>query len=282
MKLKTLKLSENEIKALQHQMQAYPMREIDHAHFQAKLDKGTITAYKSGKVVFSGEDALLYSQQFEKRISDQAGSDEVGTGDYFGPVVVCAAYIKESQVEFLKKLSIMDSKQISDAQILTIAPKLMKELIYSVLILDNPKYNQIHQSLNMNAIKAQLHHRAFQHLKEKLNGQLPELSVVDQFTPEVNYYKYLTDDYGIRSLHFETKAENKYLSVACASIIARYTFLESLKQLSNYYDIQFPKGAGTLVDTFGIEFVQKHSFNELTRVAKLHFKNTQRIKDALK
>ena len=281
MKLKTLTLTPTQIDTLHHQMQAYPLRQIDHAHFQAKLDHGTITAYKSGKVDFAGDDALLYAQQFEKAEISQAGSDEVGTGDYFGPVVVCAAYVEEKQLAALKEINIMDSKQISDAQIKVIAPKIMKLLTYSVLILDNEKYNEVHKKLNMNAIKAQLHQKAYQHLREKLGGKLPDLVIVDEFTPASNYYKYLNDDYGINHITFETKAEDKYISVACAAIIARYTFLQALTQLSEHYEINFPKGAGAQVDQFGIRFVNKYSLKELNRVAKVHFKNTQRIKESI-
>ena len=40
----------------------------------------------------------------------QAGSDEVGTGDYFGPVCVCASYVTQDNVDFLIKLGVRDSK----------------------------------------------------------------------------------------------------------------------------------------------------------------------------
>ena len=33
----------------------------------------------------------------------QAGSDEVGTGDYFGPVCVCASYVTKDDVDFLSE-----------------------------------------------------------------------------------------------------------------------------------------------------------------------------------
>ena len=63
---------------------------------------------------------------------------------------------------------------------------------------------------------------------------------MDQFAKPDFYYRYLDDDYGITHLHFETKAENKYLAVACASVIARYYFLEAIKQLSKKYHFVFP------------------------------------------
>ncbi len=277
MKTKTITLTPQQIKSLQHQMSAYPTRVLDYTHFQAKLDQGTITAYTSGKVVFSGDDGLLYAQQFETSQNEQAGSDEVGTGDYFGPVVVCACYVSENQVEWLKQFNILDSKQITDHDIYELAPHLMKELTFSVLILDNAKYNEIHQTTNLNAIKARLHQKAYDHLKNKLNGYLPSLCVVDQFSPKEKYYAYLLDDYGITHLHFETKAENKYISVACASIIARYTFLKALEQLSNKYELTIPKGASNKVDQFGKTFIKKYGKEALKNVAKLHFSNTSRI-----
>lgn len=44
----------------------------------------------------------------------QAGSDEVGTGDYFGPVVVSAVIVSKENEDVLRNLKIQDSKQIND------------------------------------------------------------------------------------------------------------------------------------------------------------------------
>ena len=81
----------------------------------------------------------------------------------------------------------------------------------------------------------------------------------------------------IKNLNFETKAENKFIAVACAAIIARYAFLDYFDQLSEKYDFMFPKGAGKSVDIKGKEFVKIHGGSALRDVAKLHFINTQRI-----
>ena len=39
------------------------------------------------------------------------GSDEVGTGDYFGPIVVTSCYVNINDVDKLDKLGIRDSKK---------------------------------------------------------------------------------------------------------------------------------------------------------------------------
>ena len=74
-----------------------------------------------------------------------------------------------------------------------------------------------------------------------------------------------------------TKAEDKCLSDACASIISRYIFLKEFDKLSDSLHIPLPKGAGKDVDTIGQEIVEKYGKEKLEEVAKLNFMNTGRI-----
>ena len=251
------------------------------AHF--KTEECTIIIYKSHKVVFSGPMASHHASIIQATLPNKAhaGSDEVGTGDYFGPVCVCAVYISDDQFSWLDQLSIKDSKQLTDDKILELAPKLQAKLVYSLLILPNDKYNKQHQVDNMNALKAKLHNQAYLHLQKKVNH--PFKAIIDQFTPKAQYYKYLADQPEIfHQLTFETKAENKVLAVACAAIIARYAFLKSMDQLSQQVGLTLPKGASELVDQTGVMLVNKHGFKILDKVAKVHFKNTEKIKELLK
>mgnify|MGYP002236808741 CR=1 FL=1 len=61
-----------------------------------------------------------------KEAQDQAGSDEVGTGDYFGPVVVASCIVTKEAREKLAHLGIQDSKQVDDAKIRKLAPIIKK------------------------------------------------------------------------------------------------------------------------------------------------------------
>ena len=206
----------------------------------------------------------------------QAGSDEVGTGDFFGPVCVCASYLDEKTYQIISGLNLTDSKKLTDEYILKIAPKLIRNVKHSLLILDNEKYNQVIEDNNLNQIKAKLHNQAYINLRKKIK-KLPEIIIVDDFCGEEKYYQYLKNEKTIKNIHFETKAETKYLSVAIAAIISRYAFLTKMNELSDKYQMLFPKGAGTIVDDFTKEFVNRYGLNELKKVAKLNFKNAQRI-----
>lgn len=277
MKTQTIKMTPEEIKALKKQYQNCTIRtDIQHAHFQIKGSDFTITAYKSGNVVFQAQDLTLHTPKPIEKVMEMAGSDEVGTGDYFGPITVCAVILKEDDYAKIPTTEIMDTKQMQDDTILRIAPLLMEALDYSLLILDNEKYNEIHKTHNLNAIKAKLHNQAYVNLSKK--HTLPKLAVIDQFAPAPLYFKYLQGEKEIyRDVQFVTKAENQYLAVACAAIIARFAFLKRLDAYSTHYGMTFPKGAGQQVDTFGAFFVAKYGIETLKKVAKVHFKNTEKI-----
>ena len=284
----TLKLKSIQEEQLFKTFSEFQTTPPQYAKWQLKPENCVITCYTSGKTVFQGKDANVYTAAFMEVQDEipntattnqypQAGSDEVGTGDYFGPVCVCASYITKDDVDFLVKLGVRDSKQMSDADMLKIGPLLMERIPHSLLIVPPQKYNQVHESNNLNAIKAKLHNQAYINLAKKI--ELPSFKIIDQFTPETSYYRYLKNEPQIiRGIHFETKAEDKYLSVAVGSIISRYGFLKTWEEMEQKYNMTLPKGSGDKVDVVAQEFVERYGFDRLGEVAKLHFKNTEKIR----
>ena len=284
----TLKLKSIQEEQLFKTFSEFQTTPPQYAKWQLKPENCVITCYTSGKTVFQGKDANVYAAAFMEvrdEISTptttshypQAGSDEVGTGDYFGPVCVCASYVTKDDVDFLVKLGVRDSKQMSDADMLKIGPLLMERIPHSLLIVPPQKYNQVHESNNLNAIKAKLHNQAYINLAKKI--ELPSFKIIDQFTPETSYYRYLKNEPQIiRGIHFETKAEDKYLSVAVGSIISRYGFLKTWEEMEQKYNMTLPKGSGDKVDIVAQEFVERYGFDRLGEIAKLHFKNTEKIR----
>ena len=85
----------------------------------------------------------------------------------------------------------------------------------------------------------------------------------------------------ITNITFTTHAEDKCLSVAVSSIISRYIFLKEMKKLSSELGINIPKGASVEVDKVGATIVNKYGINKLNEIAKINFKNTDKIKELL-
>ncbi len=274
----------------------------EYVRFFAQTDYVSITVYFSGKVMFQGQDAkneydmwvaLLQYQETEKPkqiakaktpifnnyFYPSIGSDEVGTGDFFGPITVCAAYLDPDSIEYVKTLGINDSKKIKDEKILVLGDMLKDKITYSLLVLHNDKYNELQErGFNMNKIKAYLHNRAILHLLKKINGT-PEV-IIDQFAEEKLYFRYLASEREVyRNLSFHTKAESKYASVGIASIIARYAFLKHFDNLSKDAGYHLPKGASNEVDKVAARMIKDKGEAYLRHYAKLNFKNTQKAKN---
>ena len=64
---------------------------------------------------------------------NSVGSDEVGTGDFFGPIVVTASYVNKKDIPFLESLGVRDSKQITE--------ELKKKLNRTTINWKNSTYN---------------------------------------------------------------------------------------------------------------------------------------------
>ena len=284
-----------------------------YAIFQADEADTVVTLYESGKVVFQGVsadiDANLWKEterhlnpsakiveknseekkkkekeeiQINKKIyyASTIGSDEVGTGDYFGPIVVTGAYVAKENIPFLEELGVKDSKKLDDAKILEIVPKMIQKIPYACFVLSNQEYNQKYSSdINMNKIKAILHNKVLLAMTQ----QYPNIDyvVVDEFAKPKVYFNYLKETPTYRNITFLTKAESKCLSVACASMISRYVFIKEFAKIEKIVEMALPKGASTQVDEVGLKLVQKKGIDVLEKFAKVNFKNTEKIKKLL-
>lgn len=277
--------------------------------FQADTGDTIVTLYESGKAMFQGVSADIEASMWEnigknkddldyfidnddkeKDIKDEItipmeitsiGSDEVGTGDYYGPIVVTASYVKKEDISFLTELGVRDSKKLSDEQILKIVPKIIKRIPYKTIMLSNKEYNEKYgKEMNMNKIKAILHNKV---LSDIAKDSVYDYIVIDQFEPEKSYYNHLKEyDNPLKGITFITKAEDKCMSVAVSSLISRYIFIKEIDKLGDKYGIFLPKGANYYVEDVGIKLAEKYGIEVLKNVAKLNFSNTDRILKEIK
>ncbi len=287
-----------------------------YAVFQVKDFDCTTTLYESGKVMFQGigadieasvwmeEERILNNRHIQKELDKKEkkdkdkdkdkkdfrllnmstiGSDECGTGDYFGPIIVVATYVDKKDIMYLDELGVKDSKKITDDKIISIAPKLIKKIPYSAIILDNETYNKNYSTeINMNKIKAILHNKVLVSLLNKGPFDYEKI-VVDQFVYPKKYFEHIKEVQNkVTNIYFLTHAEDQCYSVAAASIISRFIFLQEMDKISDKYKIVIPKGAGPLVDETAKIIVEKYGIEELSKIAKTNFKNTDKVKELLK
>lgn len=209
---------------------------------------------------------------------NQIGSDEVGFGDFFGPIVVVGVYFKEKDKKLLEEYNIQDSKKLNDKKINEIVPKILSKFAYSLLVVNNEKLNSLFDSgYNLNRIKSILHNTVLLNLQKKIKRN--DVSIyIDQFTEPERFYSYLSDQSEeIQNVVFKTKGESYFPSVALASCIARFAFINKMNELNKKYNMTFPYGASTVVDNFTQEFIKKYGKEELIKVCKKNFKNYKKL-----
>ena len=291
-------------KMIEYYMDKRKEKTPPYAVFQAVEADTVVTLYESGKVMFQGisadidanmwkdQEKFLNNIDVDTRTTEEKkesmidksnyyfsaiGSDEVGTGDYFLPIVVTACFMDKVNIKFLESLKVHDSKKLTDKKILSIAPLIMKRIPYESIILSNKEYNEwVNKGINMNKVKAIMHNKMLFKMKSK--GFNYDKIIVDQFCLPGVYYNYLRQIKDkVTGITFMTKAEDKNLSVACASIISRYIFLKEQEKLEKSLGMSIPKGAGIKVDEIGKELVKSKGKDLLNDISKISFKNTDRI-----
>ena len=267
--------------------------------FAAALPDVRVSMYKSGKVMFQGSGAVREAERWGSQIPTSStsvnkpssqlpegfanfsvlGSDETGTGDFFGPITVAACYISKEHIPLAQELGCKDSKQLNDTMIRKIAPDIKATFPHSILVLPMVKYNEAtDKKWSQGKIKALLHNQALKHVLRKIDPEKPEAILIDQFAEKGIYYRHIADEPEIirEDVYCATKAEGLHVSVAAASILARFAFLEEMDKLTESTGFVIPKGAGAKVDEVAARIIRKRGIDYLRTITKAHFANTQK------
>lgn len=293
----SLKLTQEEVDSLKYILEKKGWKEEginnEYVALRMKNDKGSVcTLYTSMKVVFQGSEDF---EELIKLVKDRAedndemkvpvevvphiGVDEVGKGDYFGPLVVVACFVNSQFLQDTELLGIGDSKKISDNRIRDIYQEIKDYPYYYVSIVKPEEYNeQIKELKNVSILLAKQHSKVIEmglnDLAEK-DIECKEV-VIDQFSSKKSR---VIDELGplgkkIKFVQFH-KGESD-IAVACASVIARAIFLRELDRMKEEYYFTFPKGASNVIEA-AREFVKKNGVGELEKVAKISFKTTKKV-----
>lgn len=213
------------------------------------------------------------------------GTDESGKGDYYGPLVGAAVLVDERTAQLLSALGVRDSKTLSDKRVCALAEQVHRICGKRAAVVPIPpeRYNELYRQFraegkNLNTLLAWAHTRAL----EDILSEYPLVRVtvlVDKFADERYIRDKLLEKGRQTNLDLVQlpKAEAN-IAVAAASVIARAQFLQWVERLSGQYGIEFPKGASDpRIIEIGEQLVARFGRDELARVAKLHFKITERI-----
>jgi ribonuclease HIII len=278
---------------------------LPHAHWKGEGPQVNAVAYLSGKLTVQGkgtaefvefllEPEILGEARFgyeaehrqierPEMFAPHAGIDESGKGDYFGPLVIAAAYVDADTARALLADGVADSKTIkSDKRIHALAASIRQRTAgaYSVVAIGPEAYNRIYARIgNVNRLLAWGHARALENLLEKV-PDCPR-AVSDQFGNKRDVLQALLGKGRGVKLEQMHRAEAD-VAVAAASILARAEFIARLAALGTRCGVALPRGAGPPVDAAARQLVARPGGSAvLPTVAKLHFRTTAKVAPGL-
>jgi len=274
----------------------YKRKDVPHTVIAVEAENCVVNLYKSGKCLVQGggaEDFVLFFLEptvlqratvgYEEvlnpdLVSPHMGIDESGKGDFFGPLVACAAYVNPDLARAMQELGVKDCKQMTDKAIFFVGLRLRRLLTpahFSLVSIGPEAYNRLYAKFrNVNDLLAWAHARCIENLLETVPG-CPR-AVADQFGGKQVIERALMKKGRSIKLEQRHKAESD-IAVAAASVLAREAFLRSLEKLGGTYGAVLPKGASEQVKEAAAKMVAASGPGVLLKTAKCHFRTTDQV-----
>jgi len=213
------------------------------------------------------------------RNSKCIGTDEVGKGDYFGPLVVAGVLITgKEQMAKLQSIGVRDSKNLTDNAVRELATQIREIVRCEEIIISPSSYNELYSDFkNLNKLLGWGHAKVIENLLQHSDCNY---AISDQFGDE----SYIKDALKVKGrkilLEQRPKAED-HSAVAAASIVARDAFLNYHQKMCTQLGIDLPKGSSDpSVKQCAEAIVKKHGFDSLGNYVKLHFRTTSTLDTA--
>jgi len=300
----TRELSTKQAAALQKHLDAssFELSEKPYAICSGKATDGrklNVTIYEKGpKVLVQGKDCadfvrfilepeILSTAELDyaevnhpEQFSPHMGIDESGKGDFFGPLVIAGVYVNKEVVHQLIGAGVTDSKKIgSDNKIRKLADEIRATkklgLRFEVIRINPSRYNELYEQFkNLNKLLAWGHARVIENILEQVPDCPRALS--DQFANKRVLESSLLEQGQQIKLVQKTKAESDP-AVAAASILARESFINWLRDASEELGCELGKGVSAKVKKAATQIKKREGSEALSRIAKMHFKTAQEV-----
>lgn len=275
--MKSLNLSEKEVQNLLIQATERELRRIkptnEYELFRIKDGNIFIVGYKSGKLVHndSADTKVLLDQiMVQEKVFDYiVGTDEVGKGEWYGPLVIAGVALVPEDIVILRKMGVQDSKKLSIDKIRELGEYIrMSSLVYDTRVLNPIAYNKMYtefkkEGKTLNDILAWAHTAIIKDILQKISFNKAKV-VIDKFDIRATDLRLgKIKDLGVQVIQ-KSRGESE-TPVAAASILAKMLYEDEIKFLNKKYRIDLKKSEP-----------EKIPKDILELVAKTHFKNVKK------
>jgi len=183
--------------------------------------------------------------------------DEAGRGSVLGPMVIAGVIVPEKMEKVLERMGVKDSKKLAPHRRTILSRKLKKMFDYEVVVITARQIDEMRaEGINLNEIEK----NAMESILLKMK---PEKAIVDAVDVKAERFQQnLCNDTGVNVIA-EHKADDKYIEVSAASIIAKAERDDQIAKINKDFIKSGGIGSGYPSDPKTKDFLAKYTYDEM-------------------
>jgi len=272
-----------ELARLRNYILSHGLRKVpptnEYELFRIKDGEINIVVYKSGKLVHNNSLASRKIIDFilrrEREFGYLLGSDEVGKGEWYGPLVTTCVALSPEDILNFRKMGVRDSKLIGKSQIPKLAAEIIKTgIIHKSVILMPEIYNKRYaefkrEGKSLNDFLAWSHATAIRDALAYLPTTSAKIKVIiDKFDVEKTDLRLSRANLRQRKNMeiIQSSKGDMEIPVSVASIIAKHTFEERVDQLIKQFNLDLRSISPEKIDPKILPIVSKTHFKNISKL----------------
>lgn len=203
---------------------------------------------------------------------DILGIDEAGRGSVLGPMVIAGVVVPEKMEKVLERMGVKDSKRLTPNRRTILSRKLKKMFDYEIISISAREIDDMRaDGINLNEIEK----NAMEEIILKLK---PEKAYVDAVDVKAErFQENLCNDTGFNIIA-EHKADDKYIEVGAASIIAKAERDFQISQINKEFIKQGGIGSGYPSDPTTKKFLTNYTYDEMPDFVRRSWNTVAKMK----
>ena len=203
---------------------------------------------------------------------DILGIDEAGRGSVLGPMVIAGVVVPEKMEKVLGRMGVKDSKRLTPNRRTILSRKLKKMFDYEIVVISAREIDEMRaDGINLNEIEK----NAMESILLKLK---PEKAIVDAVDVKAErFQENLCKDTGLNVIA-EHKADDKYIEVSAASIIAKAERDDQIKEINKDFIKSGGIGSGYPSDPTTKKFLANYTYDEMPEFVRKSWATVAKMK----
>lgn len=205
---------------------------------------------------------------------DVLGIDEAGRGSVLGPLVIAGVIVPEKMDIVLERMGVKDSKRLTPNRRTILSRKLKKMFEYDLVVISARDIDNMRaDGINLNEIER----IGMEKILSNLN---PEKAIVDAVDIKAERFQNKLANYTGVNVVAEHKADDNYIEVSAASIIAKQERDAHIAEINKDYIKMGGIGSGYPSDPITKKFLTNFTYDEMPDFVRKSWATVEKMKNS--